>query len=383
MMAARSTVSRALGERRCRILFTRPTLADGGADRVTISLLRHLDRNVFDPSLALMRACGPLLAEVPADVAVHELGARSLWTAWLPLARRLREEPPDVLFSTCSGMNLPAAVATRRVGGRHRLVLSERNGLARDHPVWKRQLLVAFKRALYGAADLVTAVSEGVRGDLLSRLGLPPERVRTVYSPIVTPELVAAANGSPPDPWFAAGEPPVILAAGRLVPAKDFETLLRAFVLLREHTRARLLVLGEGPERPRLERLAARLNCQADFKLAGFVANPCPYMARGGVFVLSSRYEGLPSALVQAMACGAPVIATDCPFGPREILADGREGLLVPVGNPGVLAQALGRVLTDSALRANMVARSRQAAGRFTLDRILPLYESAALGVPA
>lgn len=365
-----------------RVLFTRPTLAEGGADRVTITLLRHLDRARFAPSLVLMRASGPLLAEVPDDVPVHDLGAGSLWTAWRPLARRLREERPDVLFSTCSGMNLPAAVAARRVGGQ-RLVLSERNGLVRDQPAWKRVLLLACKRVLYRRADVVTAVSEGVRHDLVARLALPPERVRTVYSPLVTPELLAAAAAPLQDPWLADGASPLLLAAGRLVPAKDFATLLRAFARVRDRLPARLLVLGEGPERANLERLADRLGCGGDVRLPGFVANPFPYLAAAAAFVLSSRYEGLPGVLVQAMACGAAVVATDCPFGPGEIVEDGVSGLLVPVGDAAALGAAIERLLTEPGLRAALARQGRQAAGRFTVDRVLPLYAAAARGAAA
>ncbi len=365
-----------------RVLFARPTLTEGGADRVTITLLRHLDRARFAPSLVLMRASGPLLAEVPADVPVHELGASSLWTAWRPLARRLRRERPDVLFSTCSGMNLPAAVAARRVGGQ-RLVLSERNGLVRDQPIWKRVVSLACKRALYPRADLVTAVSEGVRRDLVARLALPPERVRTVYSPLVTPELLAAAAAAPADPWLADGAPPLLVAAGRLVPAKDFATLLRAFALLRERLPARLVVLGEGAQRGGLERLAEELGCRRHVRLPGFLANPFPYMARATAFVLSSRYEGLPGVLIQAMACGAPVVATDCPFGPREIVEDGVSGLLVPVGEAAALAAAMERLLAQPGLRATLADRARQAAARFTVERVLPLYAAAARGAPA
>lgn len=368
------------GEGRCRILFTRPTLAEGGADRVTVTLLRHLDRRQFAPSLALMRASGPLLGEVPEDVPVHDLRASSLWTAWRPLARRLRSERPDVLFSTCSGMNLPAAVAARRVGGSQRLVLSERNGLVRDQPAWKRRLLLAFKRALYPAADVVTAVSEGVRQDLVARLALPPERVRTVYSPLVTPELASAAAAPCPDPWLAPGEPPVILSAGRLVPAKDFETLLRAFARLRQRFPARLVILGDGPDRPHLEALAGRLECRDQTRMPGFVADPFAYMARSTVFASSSRFEGLPGVLVQAMACGVAVVATDCPFGPAEIVEDGVTGLLVAVRDPAALAAAIGRLLADAELRSRLGSHARQSAARFTVERVLPLYVAAARG---
>jgi len=364
------------------ILLTRPTLGEGGADRVTVTLLRHLSRARFRLGLALMRAEGTLLSEVPGDVVVHDLAARNLWTAAGPLTRLLRERPPDVLFATCGGMSVPAVLAARRSGFRGRIVLSERNGLVRDQPRWKSLLLVALKRRLYRHADLVMAVSDGVREDAVRRLRLPPGRVITVYNPVVTPDLDRRAAESLEPPW-SHPDPPVVLAAGRLVPAKGFHSLLRAFASLRSRRPCRLVILGEGPLRPSLEALASSLSIADDLLLPGFDANPLRWMSRCSVFALSSRFEGLPGVLIQAMACGAPVVATDCPFGPAEIVEDGQNGFLVPLGSEEALAAALDRALSlDPRARRRLSDAARATAERFRLDRILPLYERAITGAP-
>ncbi len=367
------------------VLFFRPHLAGGGADRVTLTLLRTLDRGLFAPALALVRAEGPFLADLPADVPLVDLGAGSLWRAAPALAAALRRRRPRVLFSTSSGGNVVAVLARDLSRHRCRLVLSERGRLVRGPLAPRKRLLLGAKRLLYRRADRVTAVSAGVKRDLVERLGLPPERVDVVYSPLVTPEMPALAAQEPPHPWLAGGPGgsppavPVVLAVGRLVAEKDYPGLLSAFARVCAARPARLLILGEGPQRPALERLAEELGVAADVALPGFDKNPFRYMARASVYVLSSRFEGLPGALVQAMACGAPAIATDCDSGPAEIVLSPDEGLLVPVGDPEVLAAAILRVLDDPGLRARLAERGRAAAERFRAEAVVGLYERALL----
>ncbi len=367
-----------------RLLVLRPTLGQGGADRVTLTLLGALDRRRFTPSLALVRAEGVLLPELHernGAIPLHTLGARGLASSWRPLGRLLHRERPDVLFSTSSGSNLAAIVAARRARFAGRLVLSERNGLVRDQPRWKLAALLALKRRLYPKADAIAAVSEGVRGDLIRRLRLDPARVRTTYNPIVGDQIPSLAGESLELPWPRDGAP-WILAAGRLEPAKDFATLLHALARLRERHPVRLAILGEGSQHERLLELASRLGCADAVRLPGFDRNPYRWMSRCTLFALSSRFEGLPGVLVQATACGAPVVATDCPFGPREIVADAVDGLLVPVGAPESLARACATLLADPARRADLAARGRAASERFRVEAVVPRYEAILAGEP-
>ena len=362
-----------------RLCVVRPTLGQGGADRITLTLLQALDRRQFRPSLALMRVEGELLSRLPEDVPVHDLGGRRLWTAWLPLARLLRRERPDVLFSTSGGANLIACLAHLAAGGGCRLVLSERNVLYRDQGGLKRRLQGLLKRWLYPRADCLTAVSRGVADDLSERLGIPAERIRVVYNPVVTPEIASLAEAEPPHPWFAAGEP-VVLGVGRLVPAKGFDHLLQVFAALESRPQPRLVILGEGPERPVLARLAAALGIEERVWFAGYDPNPFPYMARCSVFVLASRFEGLPGALIQAMACGAPVVATDCPAGPSEIVSEGVDGFLVPVDDLPTMVARVAALLDDGELRSRLGRESQRAAQRFTPQATLDGYLDALRG---
>lgn len=202
-------------------------------------------------------------------------------------------------------------------------------------------------RVFYPRAQAVIAVSQGVADDLEGLIGTGRARVLVIPNPVVTPDLTALAAAAADHPWFAPEPiaPPVVLAAGRLSPQKDFPTLIRAFALLVRQRDLRLLILGEGPERAALETLIQDLGLTGRVALPGFRANPFALIARARLFVLSSAWEGLPGVLIQAMACGTPVVATDCPSGPREVLADGRYGPLVPVGDPQALAQAMGETL--------------------------------------
>jgi glycosyltransferase involved in cell wall biosynthesis len=187
--------------------------------------------------------------------------------------------------------------------------------------------------------------------------------VRVIYNPIVTDELLAMSRAPVDHPWCAAGAPPVILAVGRLTEQKDFPNLIRAYARLRQRRSVRLVILGEGEARGELEDLIARLGLAEDVYLPGFVDNPFAWMRQARLFALSSRWEGLPSVLIQAMACGAQVVSTDCPSGPAEILEDGRWGRLVPVGDPEALAAAMDAALDDDEdIRAAVEIRARAFA---------------------
>jgi glycosyltransferase involved in cell wall biosynthesis len=364
---------------RLKLWIVRPAMIDGGAERVTLTLLHSLDRTRFDLSLVLMRHEGRFLAEIPSDVSVYHLDAPSLWSAWLPLARLLRQHQPDILFSP-GGTDVPAVIANCLTGRRARLVLSERNTVYHGELTLKRRFHVALKWLLYRWADQLTAVSQGVKDDMVQTLGIAPERIKVLYNPIVADNLPQFAAEPLDHPWFQQ-DIPIILAAGRLVPQKDFATLIHAFARLRQHRPARLLILGEGPLRESLEHQAQTLGVQADLEFAGHVSNPFKYMARCTIFVLSSLHEGLPGVLIQAMACRAPVISTDCPFGPTEIItAPGQDGLLVPVGDAATLAEQLQHLLDHPDLRTTMSANAQRSAARFDVATVMQHYVSALAG---
>ena len=186
-----------------------------------------------------------------------------------------------------------------------------------------------------------------VADDLTRTAKIPQNLIKVIYNPIVTPDLQDKSEAPLDHPWFKDGEPPVVLAVGRLTDQKAFDVLIQAFSLVRKNRPARLLILGEGENRPALQSLIKQLGLEQDVSLMGFVQNPYPYMAHASLFVLPSRWEGLPTVLVEALYLGTPIIATDCPGGSREILKDGQFGKLVPVDAPLILAEAIEGSMND------------------------------------
>jgi glycosyltransferase involved in cell wall biosynthesis len=354
-----------------------PSMHGGGAERATLNLASALAEHGLRVDLVLACAIGPLMAQVPSNVRVVDLGAQRVLTSLPALVRYLRRERPPALISALDFANIVAIWSRRIAGVPTRLVVSERNtmSVAAHHTVSRRErFMPRLVRFFYPWADEIVAVSRGVADDLVRLTGIPASRVRVIYNATVVPALFKRAKETLTHPWFGSGMPPVIVAAGRLTLQKDYPTLLRAFAAVRAQRPARLLILGEGEARTELEALVRTLKLDADVLIPGFAKNPSPYMAHAGVFVLSSAWEGLPNALIEALALGTPVVSTDCPSGPREILEGGKWGRLVPVGDPPALAAALLAALSeprpsipDEAIRrftpAESVRQYCQAAG--------------------
>ena len=359
-----------------RLLILRPSMGQGGADRVTLNLLQLIDQDKFDVHLVLTKARGELFEEIPEGVNVHSLNARSLSTAWLPLMRVIRRIDPDVVFSTSSGANIIAVIARLLNGKQARLVLSERNVLYHGGKTIKRRIVVLLKRLLYHKADCITSVSGGVREDLIQTLGLSPTQIRVVYNPIVTDDLPMLMKEEINHPWFRETTP-IVLGVGRLVREKDFKTLIEAFSVVHEKRECRLVILGSGPLEADLKRLVKRLSLSRDVWFAGYDKNPFRYMSKCSVFVLSSRDEGLPGVLIQAMACGAPVVATNCHAGPAEIVTEGIDGFLVPVGDVNEMAERIEFCLVNQDASRRMAEAGRLTANKFSAETVLPRYLDA------
>jgi len=320
-----------------------PGLYDGGAERILLNLARAIAARGVLVDLVLSRAEGPFMDEIPDSVRVIDLKAARVMRCLPGLIRYLRRERPAVLLSALYA-NIIALWARRIAGTPQRLVISEHNTLtsvSNGEKDLRWKVYPTLARWFYPWADGIIAVSEGVARDLTLAARLSPDRLEVIYNPIITPELKKRSEACLEHPWFRTGEPPVILGVGRLTAQKAFDVLIEAFARVRKFQPARLLILGEGEERSRLEALITQLGLEQDVDLPGFLSNPYPYMAHAALFVLSSRWEGLPTVLVEALSLRTPVIATDCPSGPREILLNGQYGQLVPVDDPGALAAAI------------------------------------------
>jgi glycosyltransferase involved in cell wall biosynthesis len=300
-----------------------------------------------------------------------DLKARRVLGSLVPLLRYLRSARPTALLSSFHHANVLALVARRLAGVRTRIVVRAQDmgvSVARADKRTFGRAIAWLAPKVYLQADAIVAVSRGVAEELYRAEARLRERTRVIFNPVVSDELFAQARQSPAHQWFL--EPvPIVVAVGRLAAAKDYGTLLRAFAQVLQRQDARLLILGEGDEREYLERLAGDLGIGDAVAMPGFAENPFAAVARARVFVLSSCTEGLPNALVQALALGARIVATDCPSGPREILQDGRFGRLVPVSDVDGLARAVIAALQDPA-----PSIPEEAIGPFRVDDVSRQY---------
>ena len=327
------------------IAFYMHDLSGGGVERMRLSLIAELRARGQTVSLVVGRRQGALAGQVPADLDVVELGCSGVLASALALARVLRRKRPDVLVASLDHNNIAAMLAGTLARTGTRVVVCQHNALSAERASgWKYRAVPWLYWLLQSRAHGLVAVSRGVADDLAQVAGIPRRRITAIYNPVIGPDFAARSAGSAPHPWLADGEAPTFVFAGRLTDQKDPLLLLEAFALLRQSGQARLVLLGEGPLLATLRAEAARRGIAEAVLFAGFQANPLPWIAHATGLVLSSRYEGLGNVLIEALACGTPVVATDCPHGPAEILAGGAFGALVPVGDAALLADAMARM---------------------------------------
>lgn len=328
-----------------KIAIFMPSLFGGGGQRVMLNLAHGIAELGYPVDLVLAQAEGAFLAEVRKPVQVVDLKASRALTSLPALVRYLRREQPAAMLSVFSFVNIIALWAWRLAGVRTRLFVAEHNTVsveAGNASNWRSRMTPRLIKRFYPWANGIVAVSQGVRDDLSQLTDIPRESITVIFNPAVVGAEVREKSQAPVDhPWFGPGRPPVLVAVGRLQTQKDYPTLIHAFAQVRENRAVRLMILGEGPKRSMLEALVEELGLEQDVSLPGFVMNPYAYMAQASLFVLSSRWEGLPTVLIEALCCGVPVVSTDCPSGPREILKDGQYGQLVPVGDANALARAI------------------------------------------
>ncbi|MES9970796.1 MAG: glycosyltransferase [Candidatus Thiodiazotropha sp.] len=324
---------------------------EGGVERMVLNLVNAMAERGLRIDLLLIKTRSRHLDEIHPAVNPIDLGSRHTLTSLLPLVRYLKQTQPPCLLAAKDRAGRIAVIARILAAASDtRLVLRLGTNLtaafAHKSP-WRLFIRRLPIRLLYPRIDRIIAVSEGVREDTLAVSGVALEKVVVVRNPVVTPQLLEAADAPSPHPWLGDGEIPVILGVGRLTLQKDFPTLLRAFAELRARMPCRLIILGDGRQREKLQAMSKELGISEALALPGFTPNPYAYMKRADLFVLSSRWEGSPNALTEAMALGTPVVSTDCPSGPSELLDGGRIAPLVPMGNWQALAKAMQRMLEE------------------------------------
>jgi glycosyltransferase involved in cell wall biosynthesis len=374
---------------RLRVLLFTTTLGGGGAEKHLLRVANHLDREKFEVSLAVVRPCGEFESGLSADVRKHHLNSRGagsttirMFQAIKPLRQVIRRERPGLIFSVIDLANLVSVTAGRGMEGRPKIVLGVQTpptiayGHSR-HPV--SRLMLRLIPRLYPKADQIVALSKGVAADLASLSPRMRERLTVIYNAGVEAEVLEGARERVPADEMPGA--PLVVACGRLRAVKGFSTLLDALALVRKSVPAHLWVVGEGEQRPHLEKKIERLGLRGCVRLLGFQQNPFKYMAAADLFVLSSHFEGFGNVIVEAMACGVPVVATRCPFGPAEIIADGENGLLVAPASAVALADGILRVLRDEELKKRLARGGSERAHDFDAKAITRAYEELFLRV--
>lgn len=348
-----------------------PDLSGGGAERLHTHLVAPFRDLGIKPSFLLDHKGGALISMVPPDVDIHVLEASRSIAALPKLVRHLQRNPPDVLISNMEHMNVIAVVARVLARARTRIVVTQHNALSeqikRTSLQWR--VLPALYRRVLPHADAIVAVSTGVADDLADTAGIDRRSIQVIHNGVIDADFDERAGREWDHPWFRPGSPPVIVGMGRLVPQKDFGVLVRAFGRVAAQGDARLMILGEGEERAALEALVETEGLSDRVAIPGFVANPLPIVRQAAVFVMSSRFEGFGNVIAEALAVGTPVVSTDCPHGPAEILADGMFGRLVPVRDDAAMATAIMAAMAESGDRNGRIRRGRYfSVGRCAAD---------------
>lgn len=350
-------------------------LSGGGAERVILNLAEGLAQKGFQIDLVLNTKAGPYLESVPQSIQIVDLNAPRLLSGLPKLVQYLQREKPQILLAALHYTNEVAIWATRLSGTKTKVVVAEHNTLSAQAKHCKTDRFSSLlSRWFYPLAHGVVAVSEAAAIDLAQITQINPHQIRVIYNPVITPRMLAQAKEPPCHPWLEVDNPPLILGIGRLDAQKNFSALIRAFSQVLPKKSARLMILGSGPERAALQNLTQELDITQYVHFAGFVKNPYTYIARASVFVLSSRWEGLPTVLIESLALNTPVISTDCPSGPKEILAQGKYGSLVPLGNTNAMAVTILETLNNLSSTPFSDENIKQHLQKFTLETATEQY---------
>jgi glycosyltransferase involved in cell wall biosynthesis len=373
---------------RRKICFVLPSLNGGGAERAAVQILNALDSHSWDRSMYLFRREGPYLDRLDDEIALSAGRGESRLERWRELRRFLRVSRPDVVVSFLSYFSVLAAARAAGIGAR--VVFNQQTpmtaflGDADYHwrRPWHRRVFSAVTRVGFNLADRVVTTSKGVADDLISQFGVAAARIQVIHNPVDLLEIARAVVEPIDHEIERAWVPPVVVAAGRLADAKNYPLLIDAMAVLRERVPARLFILGSGELEGALRQRIAERKLEADVVLCGFQQNPWKYIARSDAFVLTSRYEGFGNVLIEAMACGVPVVATKS-AGTIDIVRHGVDGLLVDTHDPSSLSRALATLIADPVVLERMSAAAVQGAERFALPRIARLYDETLMGALA
>ena len=339
----------------------------GGVERMISNLARGIAAQGYPVDLVLIKSNSPHLEHLPETVNLVRLGTRHTFASLFPLIKYLRREKPTVMLAV-KDRALKVAVMAKKFSG-YPTTLSARLGTTVSAALegksrLRRAMWFGSMRLFYPHVDEIIAVSQGVADDISRITRIPANDINVICNPVITPDIHEKAKADPEHPWLTNKTAPVIIGVGRLTRQKDFHTLVRAFAKVKEQQDSRLILLGDGGDKASLIQLAEELGVRKAIDFAGFVSNPYSYVSRADLFVLSSRWEGSPNVLTEALALGIPVVSTDCPSGPKEVLQNGQYGPLVEMGDDATLAKKIRSTLANPLDSATL----KQAVEYYTME---------------
>jgi glycosyltransferase involved in cell wall biosynthesis len=334
---------------RTGIAFFLPNLAGGGAERVMLDIARGLLSKGYKVDLVLCSLDGPYISELPVGINLQNLNTTRIRNSFFKFYKYLKTNPDKPIVVTLQYANLFCLFFKKFLGVKNKIIIRESNAISRkfNKGKWRDRCFLKAIKFLYPSADSIIAVSNGIKKDLVKVLNMPPGKITVIPNPVFITSPQISDQGSGSHVRVEPGSPPVVLGVGRLEPQKDFTTLINAFALARKEIECRLIILGEGSLRERLVDLTERLGIDQFVDFPGFQIDPFSYMRKAKLFVLSSRWEGFPNVLIQALASGCSVVSTDCEYGPAEILDNGEYGHLIPVGDVEEMAKRIVLVLKN------------------------------------
>lgn len=348
-------------------------LRGGGAERVAVLLANGLADAGDMVTIACLRAIGPNAAAISNRVELVDLNCSRTALSLKALRRLFSTRKPDIILSHMTHMNVVTILAALLCGIANRCIAVEHNHFDLNLKLIRQRTVRAaysIARFVYRWAAAIICVSDGVAETLERCTGLSKRSIVVIHNPIVRDDLQELSAKVADHPFFAQSDYPVVLGVGKLLPQKDFDSFLKAIASLSGVREVRAVILGEGAERPKLEKLRNDTGLKEIVDFPGYCENPYAFMAAADIFLLSSRWEGFPTVLVEALAVGQRIISTDCPSGPREILLDGMLGRLVPVGDYSAMAEAI-----DAALRAPaQISENRRRAADFVVETAVRRY---------
>ena len=351
-------------------------MGSGGADNVTLRLLENFDRTKYEVSVALMKSQGELFGHVPSDVNIVNLNKSSLYFTVIPLIKLIDSKAYDVVYATSSGMSIPVLLA-RWISQRSEIltVVSERSSLERRRASsFKDKVIFKLKAWLTRKADHVVVVSDAIRAEVIKYTGVTKSKVVRAYNPIV-PSNLSKLMAEPVDDKTLSSANPKIMTIGRLEPVKNIDLLIKAFAKL-QNNKVELHILGVGTQREKLVQLVAELKIVERVFFHGFQNNVFKYLNKANLYVLPSKFEGMPGALIQAMACGKPCIASDCYTGPSELINHDMNGLLFPVGDIKTLTSQMQDLLGDAEKASRLGNQAKLSVPDYNYDAAIQSYFS-------